>query len=466
MKRNRLLLMVVVFALQVGLAQAGPVVTIWAYHSQGTSLGTGFFTSRDGQILTCYHVIDGATSIEVFNDQIGGTTDVIVEAIAPDRDLAFLRIRKLKKPVAFLTLLDPVAPGIFDEELFMYGHAAGITDQRFVARLTRKPFVRSSEVRDPTTNKPLMALDDVQLLTLQSEGFKGISGGPLVTSQGGVIGVVSGSISMGGSIIWAIPAKYARVELMDPVNKPLSEIKSWKNLSQRRFLLLGGANQLRRLVPVSNALSAAVDDYFRAVDDLDRELADIPVLGLRAQGHAQAFRLVLESLPAGRLEQDVNSLQDPILRETFMELENDVQEATAAQQAWYASLFHVMQRGAEVDEEYRAFIATLPKTQSNLTMEARCDAEIEKVGTDFDKFLTESGFTDFAEKFAGQQKDMMNAAMNLKTGQDMLRLVTMTETLLASLSAPETVRAMGVAVSYCRRLGRAVEALSYLEVEN
>lgn len=464
MKKVRLILLLVLIALPAKMSGASAIVTIWAYHSAGTSLGTGFFTSSDGQILTCYHVIDGASSLEIFNDQIGGTTDVIVEAIAPDRDLAFLRIRKLKKPISFLPLLNPIAPGVFNQELFMYGHAAGITDQRFVAHLTRKPYVRSGEIRDLTTNKPLMAMDDVQLLTLQSEGFKGISGGPVVTSAGDVIGVVSGSLSSGGSIVWAIPSMYARVELMDAVNKPLSEVRSWRDLSHRRFLLLGGAIKLRRLVPVSNTLSAAVDEYFRAVDDLDRKLADLPALALRAQGHARVFRMMLESLPAEQLQQDVNSLQNPVLQETFMELQSDMEEATTAQQDWYVTLYQVMQRGAQVDDEYRAFVATLPKTKANRALQEQCDADIEKVGEDFEKLLSESELAQSAGRFADQQKEAMAAAMNLKTGGDMLRLASMTENLLGSLTAPDTIRTMSSAVWFCRRLGRAVERLSYSEV--
>jgi hypothetical protein len=457
---------IVVFLLflQLTAMRASSIVTIWAHTGKGASVGTGFFTSKDGQILTCFHVIDGASWIEIFSDQVDHSTDIIIEAVAPDKDLAFLRIRNLKSSVKFLTLDESIPDSILDEELFMYGHAAGIKDQRFVARLTRKPFVLSQEIHDPTTSDRLMSADDVKLLTLQSDGFKGISGGPLVSGEDHVLGVVSGSLTIGGGIVWAIPAQYARVGEMDVINKPVTEVKSWKGLSKRPFLLTGTATKLRLLLPVSSGLTQSLDDYFRSVDELDNRVADFPALALQLKRDTHMMNLMVDNIPPDMLDRDVGTFDNPALQHMFETSVGDLTKVGSAMQEWDTTVMRLTQRMAQLGEEYDAFFSALPKTDHNRELEERCDRDIQAVADDLQKSLQEAGAAEIDKQIESSLSDFAALAFNVKKVRDIAKLAERLDSLSASLTSPEIITTLSVVVTYFRRAGRVVEALSYSEV--
>src|SRR5438132_11210088 len=71
------------------------LVTIHGTLAQGSSLGAGFYITKDGFIVTCYHVVQGARNIEVVDSQnnrfSSRSGQVAVEVLAPDYDLAILR---------------------------------------------------------------------------------------------------------------------------------------------------------------------------------------------------------------------------------------------------------------------------------------------------------------------------------------------------------------------------------------
>jgi S1-C subfamily serine protease len=62
------------------------------------TLGTGFFISPDGAVLTCYHVIVDARDIDVVVDGVHHR-NVLVTGIAPDDDLAELQVSHLANRV-------------------------------------------------------------------------------------------------------------------------------------------------------------------------------------------------------------------------------------------------------------------------------------------------------------------------------------------------------------------------------
>jgi len=60
---------------------------------QGDAFGSGFFVNEDGHILTNYHVIDDATSLQIQIPSLGKRQyDVDIIGVCPERDIALLRL--------------------------------------------------------------------------------------------------------------------------------------------------------------------------------------------------------------------------------------------------------------------------------------------------------------------------------------------------------------------------------------
>ena len=74
--------------------QAGPR----PWFSFGGNVGTGFFVSADGDIVTAKHVVQGCQVVRVAGDGFEGQTAKVV-ALDPDDDLALLHINKRPKAI-------------------------------------------------------------------------------------------------------------------------------------------------------------------------------------------------------------------------------------------------------------------------------------------------------------------------------------------------------------------------------
>ena len=76
------------------------VVSVNVKTSNGEGAGTGFFISDDGYILTCHHVIDGATAISIVTQD---STSYEAEVVGSDSDLdtAVLKVKNAGKKTTF-----------------------------------------------------------------------------------------------------------------------------------------------------------------------------------------------------------------------------------------------------------------------------------------------------------------------------------------------------------------------------
>ena len=139
-------------------------------------IGSGFFISSNGLILTCYHVIEGATSITV--DVSGGSYDVeSIEAFSKVYDLAVLKIDKEDTP--YLEQCTEVRTG---EAVYAVGSSLGELEGSFTAGT-----VSSSK-------RTYGMMKCIQMDTAISDGN---SGGPLVNAYGEVVGVNTMTYSTG-----------------------------------------------------------------------------------------------------------------------------------------------------------------------------------------------------------------------------------------------------------------------------
>lgn len=187
------------------LAQNDAVVKIYAERSGQNSQGTGFFSDDEGQVITAYHVVENARKITVVSPgSLGSVSDVRVEFIAPEYDLAVLRVQHVLNRTPALSL-DQESIRFGDVELSGYPRGGALAE--FRGRTTSASFVDSQTIRDKRLNRLFRAKIDVIQLDLSV--YAGLSGGPVIGPRG-VVGVLSGSYDEGGGIGWAIPSKYLR----------------------------------------------------------------------------------------------------------------------------------------------------------------------------------------------------------------------------------------------------------------
>ncbi len=169
------------------------------------ALGSGFLISADGRIITNNHVISGSSNIEVkFSDQSIYTAKVLVRDTADD--LAVIQIEP-KKKLPFLKLGDSDALQVGQKVLAIgnpFGFAGTLTTG-VVSSLGR-------EIRGEN-NRTLEGL--IQTDAAINEGN---SGGPLLDSQGNVIGINTAILAPSGGNIgigFAMPINRAKAMLED-----------------------------------------------------------------------------------------------------------------------------------------------------------------------------------------------------------------------------------------------------------
>jgi S1-C subfamily serine protease len=143
-------------------------------------VGTGVVIIDNGTILTNLHVINGAKRIKVsFMD--GTDSDAVVLSTQPENDLAVLRAKTIPDDLEAATLRSTadLAPG---DQVLAVGFPFGIgpsASAGVVSGLKRE--FRSPEGRQTMTN----------LIQFDAAANPGNSGGPLVTMDGEVVGIVT-----------------------------------------------------------------------------------------------------------------------------------------------------------------------------------------------------------------------------------------------------------------------------------
>ena len=143
-------------------------------------VGTGVIIMDNGTILTNLHVVQGAKRIKVtFSD--GLESDAVVVNVQPENDLAVLRARKIPDDLVPATMRSTadLAPG---DAVLAVGFPFGIgpsASSGVVSGLKR-------EFRSPE-GEQLMS----NLIQFDAAANPGNSGGPLVTMEGQVVGIVT-----------------------------------------------------------------------------------------------------------------------------------------------------------------------------------------------------------------------------------------------------------------------------------
>jgi S1-C subfamily serine protease len=143
-------------------------------------VGSGVVIIDNGTILTNLHVVSGAKHVKVtFSD--GLESDAVVLSTQPENDLAVLRAKRIPDDLAAATLRSTadLAPG---DEVIAVGFPFGIgpsASAGIVSGLKRE--FRSPDGQQMLTN----------LIQFDAAANPGNSGGPLVTMDGEVVGIVT-----------------------------------------------------------------------------------------------------------------------------------------------------------------------------------------------------------------------------------------------------------------------------------
>lgn len=173
--------------------QVGPAVVRL---EAGPGSGSGFLISADGLLVTNSHVVQGATHVRViFPDERSARGEVLGDD--PDTDLAVVRVAGNQLPSAAFGDSSAVKVGQIAIAIGNpYGFQATVTSG-VVSALGRSLRARSGRLMD-------------DILQTDAALNPGNSGGPLVTSNGEVIGVNTAMIMPAQGLSFAIASNTAR----------------------------------------------------------------------------------------------------------------------------------------------------------------------------------------------------------------------------------------------------------------
>lgn len=144
------------------------IVSVVAQLSDGVSEGTGCIITTDGQILTGWHVIDGAKTIDVTTSNGQTYKAKLLAKMKDSRDLALLKIEPNEK-------LSTVSFGDSEEvkvgqKVLSIGNPFGFSNTLTQGIISRIDYVKNRFQTDAAINP-------------------GCSGGPILNSTGEVIGI-------------------------------------------------------------------------------------------------------------------------------------------------------------------------------------------------------------------------------------------------------------------------------------
>jgi S1-C subfamily serine protease len=187
-------------------------------------LGSGFFAS-DGIVATNLHVIEGAAKAYV--KLVGKETMYDVDGIVGldrDNDLVLLEVRGTKAPPLLLGNAHQVAVG---DQVYVVGNPEGLEgtlSQGLVSGIRR--------------------LDSKTLFQISAPISHGSSGGPVLNSEGKVIGVAVAILEGGQNLNFAVPISYLGTTLSN-----LTPVRPLFTQNRRGILLRDQQIDLRQRRP-------------------------------------------------------------------------------------------------------------------------------------------------------------------------------------------------------------------------
>ena len=192
------------------------VVLIEVFDDEGhrRGLGSGFVASSDGSAITNYHVMRGAyRATAKFAD---GTFAPVIGVVAydPNRDVAVVKIQLPSPPTLGLGNSEAVHVG---QHVVAIGSPLGFQN---------------------TLSEGLVSGMRGSLIQMSAPISPGSSGGPVLDTEGEVVGVAVASAMLGQNLNFAVPINWAKGYLGAGQPRSLAEVATENTVTQR---LLSGA---------------------------------------------------------------------------------------------------------------------------------------------------------------------------------------------------------------------------------
>jgi len=182
---------------------APSIVIVFAYDDKGEflKLGSGFFISQNGDIVTNYHVVEGASSAQIKASD--GKTYAIARIIAADKQNDIIRLSmdipsKYVYPLSLSTSLPEVG-----ERIIVYGNPLGL----------------ENTVSDGIVSAVREIPDFGKIIQITAPISPGSSGSPVLNMKGEVIGIATFQMVEGQNLNFAIPSEKITSLILKEENK-------------------------------------------------------------------------------------------------------------------------------------------------------------------------------------------------------------------------------------------------------
>lgn len=197
---------------QIAKRVAPSVVVIHGKTDSGEVLGSGFIISKDGKIVTNFHVIRDlkTATVQLASGEIFDSISVV--ATDERRDLAIIQIAGFDLPALNMGNSNNLSVG---EPVVIVGSPQGLEGTVTAGVL--------SSIRDSGNGFKVLQTD--------AAVNPGNSGGPLINSKGQVIGVVSFKLRFSEGLNFAVPSNYVS-GLMNAPHEPMTLDRMRSSLSK------------------------------------------------------------------------------------------------------------------------------------------------------------------------------------------------------------------------------------------
>jgi hypothetical protein len=177
--------------------------------SAGSKTGSGFVWRDQRTVVTAFHVVAGCRRLSAYFAQFG-EIHVTLERALLSQDLALLA---LDTPTAAVPLRSDSQPPEVTEQLQVIGYYYGVQtlDSRPVTVTLGSSILKDMLPENVAGLLRSSGTIDLSTAIVRIDGnlVPGLSGAPLVDSQGDVVGIGSGGLESGAvGIGWAIQAQY------------------------------------------------------------------------------------------------------------------------------------------------------------------------------------------------------------------------------------------------------------------
>jgi S1-C subfamily serine protease len=199
-------------AVQPAIVDINTDVASPASQGQEQAAGTGMIITSTGEVLTNNHVVADATKITVSIQGSSGTYGATVIGVDPTKDVALLQIEGYSGTLPTVRLGNSATAAVGDPVVAM-GNALGLGQQPTTVTGIVSSLDRTITASDSSPTSVSETLHG--LIETDAPIQPGDSGGPLINSQGQVIGMDTAAESASGSGVgttlgFAIPINEAR----------------------------------------------------------------------------------------------------------------------------------------------------------------------------------------------------------------------------------------------------------------